>query len=160
MGLTFIEYKTMRFYISQTPTEENMGFFLDFFEKSNIRHVIRLCGKTYDSRPIENENIQFYDLEITDGEIPNLNQIEQWNNIIYSIPPYENILVHCVAGLGRAPLMVAISLINEKMDPYQAIELIRLKRKGSINSKQLTFLVSYQPKKSSKFSLFSFLICK
>ncbi len=160
MSLTFIEYKTKRFYISHSPSNENIEQFISTLKQNDIKHVVRLCKSTYDFRQVENEEINFYDMEIPDGTIPNNQIIEEWNNIIDSINTNESILVHCVAGLGRAPLMVSISLINEKMDPIDAVKLIRKQRPGSINSKQLEFLVNYKPIKKKQLNFFKFLICK
>ena len=91
---------------------------------------------------------------------PNKHQIEQWNNIVDNALDDEGILVHCLAGLGRAPFMVTISLINENLEPYQAIELVRKHRPGSINSKQLGFLMNYKPNRKKTFFLFRLLLCK
>ena len=41
--------------------------------------------------------------------------------------------VHCVAGLGRAPFLVAIALVNNGCSPANAIELIRKNRPGAFN---------------------------
>jgi len=147
--LTFIEYKTKRFYIGQSPTDENIRIFVKSLVANNIKHVVRLCKPMYDHTIIENENIYFYDLEMPDGLVPDKNIINQWNKINENVLDGEGILVHCVAGLGRAPLMVAISLINELMEPFEVIDLIRKKRPGSINSKQLEFLINYKPAKKS-----------
>ncbi len=44
----------------------------------------------------------------------------------------------------RAPVLVAIALIEGGMDPLDAVHLIRSCRRGAINSKQLSFLESYR----------------
>jgi len=57
----------------------------------------------------------------------------------------DNIIaVHCVAGRGRAPLLVVIALIERGMDRYEAITLVRQKRRGALNSKQLKYIENYQ----------------
>ena len=160
INLTFIEYKTKRFYISQSPTDENIGDFIKLIKINGIRHVVRLCKPTYDFRLIENESIYFYDLEMQDGTVPSKKQIDQWSNIVDNVGEDEGILVHCVAGLGRAPVMVTISLLNEQMEPFEAIELIRRKRPGSINSKQLEFLINYKPINKKSINFFKYLLCK
>ena len=38
------------------------------------------------------------------------------------------IAIHCVAGLGRAPLMVAIALVQAGVAYTKAVEVIRAKR--------------------------------
>jgi protein tyrosine phosphatase type 4A len=57
-----------------------------------------------------------------------------------------SIAVHCKTGLGRAPVMVAIALIEMGMDALDAIGYIRARRRGAINSRQLLFLEQYKPK--------------
>jgi protein tyrosine phosphatase type 4A len=52
--------------------------------------------------------------------------------------------VHCVAGLGRSPLLVGIALIEAGMNVLDAVIFIREKRRGAINAKQLKFLESYK----------------
>eukprot|EP00591_Stephanopyxis_turris_P005004 CAMPEP_0195514824 /NCGR_PEP_ID=MMETSP0794_2-20130614/6096_1 /TAXON_ID=515487 /ORGANISM="Stephanopyxis turris, Strain CCMP 815" /LENGTH=225 /DNA_ID=CAMNT_0040643149 /DNA_START=619 /DNA_END=1296 /DNA_ORIENTATION=- len=55
------------------------------------------------------------------------------------------IAVHCVAGLGRAPVLVAIALIEfEGFDPVNAVAFIRKHRRGAINEKQLNYLEQYR----------------
>ncbi len=54
--------------------------------------------------------------------------------------------VHCVAGLGRAPMLVAIAFIEAGMPFANAVKLIRSKRRGAFNTKQLKFLRTYNPK--------------
>ena len=65
-----------------------------------------------------------------------------------STPP--TIAVHCVAGLGRAPVMIAIALIEKGMDAMSAVQYIRLKRRGAINALQLSYLESYVPRSKPK----------
>jgi len=57
--------------------------------------------------------------------------------------------VHCVAGLGRAPVLVAIALIEfGGCDPIVAAEFIRKHRRGAINMMQLEYLEQYTPHKA------------
>jgi protein tyrosine phosphatase type 4A len=55
------------------------------------------------------------------------------------------IAVHCVAGLGRTPVLIAIALMEKGMTSEDAVTFIRKHRKGAINRKQLEWLEHYQP---------------
>lgn len=69
-----------------------------------------------------------------------------------SFPP-TTIAVHCIAGLGRAPVLVAIALIEfAGMDPVDAVSLIRKHRRGAINEKQLQYLEGYKKFYAKKLS--------
>jgi hypothetical protein len=52
------------------------------------------------------------------------------------------------SGLGRAPVLVALALIESGLEPYDAIDLIRKKRRGALNHRQMGFLDKYQPNAS------------
>lgn len=47
----------------------------------------------------------------------------------------------------RAPVLVAIALIESGMEPLDAVEMIRQKRKGAINAVQLRYLQGYKRRK-------------
>ena len=57
-------------------------------------------------------------------------------------PP--RLAVHCVAGLGRAPLFVAIALVHMGCSRINAIDIIRKKRSGALNLVQTNFLLEYK----------------
>ena len=67
-------------------------------------------------------------------------------------PPEPTLAVHCIAGLGRAPVLVALALIEAGMEPLDCVAFIRAKRRGAINQNQLKFLESYSKRKKSKSS--------
>ncbi len=61
------------------------------------------------------------------------------------------IAIHCVAGLGRAPVLVAIALIEfAKMEPVDAATFIRKHRRGSINNTQLDWLENYKRRRKTQ----------
>jgi protein tyrosine phosphatase type 4A len=64
------------------------------------------------------------------------------------------IAVHCVAGLGRAPVLVAVALIEYGMKPLDAIEFIRSRRKGAFNTHQIEFLDRYRCRRKNMTSSF------
>eukprot|EP00835_Amoeboradix_gromovi_P005021 NODE_434_length_8679_cov_0.241142.p9 type:complete len:114 gc:universal NODE_434_length_8679_cov_0.241142:7040-6699(-) len=54
------------------------------------------------------------------------------------------IAVHCVAGMGRAPVLIAIALIEHGMQNLDAIDFIREKRRGAFNNLQIVFIDRYK----------------
>ncbi|XP_013773167.1 protein tyrosine phosphatase type IVA 2-like isoform X2 [Limulus polyphemus] len=117
-----ISYKNMRFLILDRPSDST---FPDFLE----------------------------DWQFEDGTPPPADIVDGWFNLLrtrFRENPESCVAVHCVAGLGRAPVLVALALIELGMKYEDAVELIRQKRRGAINSKQLTYLKKYRPKYSLK----------
>jgi protein tyrosine phosphatase type IVA len=49
--------------------------------------------------------------------------------------------IHCISGIGRAPMFVCMSLIDCGMDRLDAVNFIRTKRRGAINKIQLDWLM-------------------
>ena len=54
------------------------------------------------------------------------------------------IAVHCVHGLGRSPVLVAMALREAGMSRQESIDYVRSRRRGSFNIRQLEFLQNYQ----------------
>ena len=74
-------------------------------------------------------------MNFVDGHSPPKEIIASWVQLVTDTfdkvkgsSPKPCIAVHCVAGLGRAPVLVAIALIEYGMDPMAAVALIREKR--------------------------------
>ena len=49
-----------------------------------------------------------------------------------------------MAGLGRAPLLVALALVHKGCPRINAIELIRKNRPGALNMIQANYLIEYK----------------
>jgi len=45
---------------------------------------------------------------------------------------------------------VVLALVELGMEPTDAVDLVRKKRRGAINSKQLKFLQAYKPRRDDK----------
>lgn len=145
---TFIEKNDCKFVIMDAPTDHNVSFYVETLMKHKVKTLVRTCEPTYSNEQLEKAGIQIIDSRFTDDEFPSNDVIDQWLKIVYE----ENFIyrhpvgVHCVAGLGRSPFLVAIALIEfEKMEPVEAIDFIRKLRKGAINQKQFTHLKNYKP---------------
>jgi protein tyrosine phosphatase type 4A len=136
--------------ITDSPTVNTLDTYLQEYQKHNVSTIVRLCESYYDCSIIEKAGIDVVDLSYEDGGVPSLSIINQWHNIVSK---YKNstIAVHCLSGLGRAPLLVCLSLIENGMDKIEAIEMIRRHRNGALNSKQISFIINYEKTSSYKW---------
>jgi protein tyrosine phosphatase type 4A len=135
----------LNFVVTCTPTNFNIGVYISYIKNNNITNMVRACESTYDEKLLL-DVCETKALIFDDGKFPNHEQKLDWidyvYNTFYKTQNTNKILVHCVAGLGRAPLLVGIALIVcESMDPYQAIDLLRTNIKQCLNSKQITYLI-------------------
>jgi len=146
---SLVEYKNYKFLIFDAPTEQNIDLYLQEFKRYKVRHIARACEPSYETNKLSKEGIEVHELSFPDGGTPNEQIIISWLNLckVAFKKEEETVGVHCVAGLGRAPLLVAIALIEMGLDYEEAVDLIRQKRRGAINAKQLKFLKSYVPHK-------------
>jgi len=160
---TLVEKAPMRFLIMDAPRQANLPFYIREMKRHNVTNVVRVCEPTYIAgTELSTAGICLHEMEYKDGTSPSSDLIMAWLRIVESTF-YSNsgqpsgdsgpaIAVHCVAGLGRAPVMVAIALIEfAGMDPIEAVSFLRSKRRGAINEKQLLYLSGYKRmyKKSS-----------
>uniref|UniRef100_A0A2K5RRL2 Protein tyrosine phosphatase type IVA 3 n=1 Tax=Cebus imitator TaxID=2715852 RepID=A0A2K5RRL2_CEBIM len=84
-----------------------------------------------------------------DGAPPPNQIVDDWLNLLktkFREEPGCCVAVHCVVGLGRAPVLAALALIECGMKYKDAVQFIRQKRRGAFNSKQLLYLEKYRPK--------------
>lgn len=148
-----IEYKNMRFLIMDRPTDSTMDKFIEELHKKGAKDVVRVCEPTYKTEKLDAQGIRVLDWQFDDGNPPPGEVIDEWINLLktrFKEEPGCCVAVHCVAGLGRAPVLVALALIECGMLYEDAVELIRQKRRGAINAKQLAFLEHYRPKSRLK----------
>uniref|UniRef100_A0A1W7R9B9 Protein tyrosine phosphatase type IVA 2 n=1 Tax=Hadrurus spadix TaxID=141984 RepID=A0A1W7R9B9_9SCOR len=148
-----ITYKNMRFLIMDRPNDATIPAFLEELQKRNVKDVVRVCEANYKTDLLEQEGISVLDWQFDDGSPPPAKIVDDWFQLLrtrFREDPECCIAVHCVAGLGRAPVLVALALIELGMKYEDAVELIRQKRRGAINAKQLTYLERYRPKSRLK----------
>jgi len=148
-----IEYKNWRFLIFDAPTESNIDLYLKEMKKHNVTHLARACDPTYPTDALDAAGIKVHELAFPDGGFPQESVVNEWLEVCQEA--FKNakaeevsVAVHCVAGLGRAPVLVAVALIEQGMKYDDAVNLIREKRRGAINAKQLKWLKTYKPKKN------------
>ncbi|KAG0044891.1 Protein tyrosine phosphatase type IVA 1 [Gryganskiella cystojenkinii] len=181
--LTLIEppmTKGIRFLILDCPTDSTLPFYLAELKRNNVTDVVRCCEPTYRAETLQAEHIQVHDWPFRDGAVPPTNIIKNWLQLVDSrivrrshcsngtsscqhsptgsdneenmiAPP--TIAVHCVAGLGRAPILVALAMIELGMANLDTVEFIRRRRRGCFNNNQIQYIDGYKRGKILKHVL-------
>jgi len=143
--LSQVTFKGLRFVIMDRPTESNLPNYLRELKKAGVTAIVRVCEPTYNAKEVEKAGISMHELAFDDGTIPPKEVMKKWRGVVKESSGKNGVVaIHCVAGLGRAPVMVAIALIDKGLDAVAAVELIRKERRGAINRKQLDFLRAYK----------------
>jgi protein tyrosine phosphatase type 4A len=151
---TLISVPPMKFLIMDAPRQSNLHLYIKEMKKNAVTDIVRVCEPTYTAGELVNAGMCLHELAYEDGHAPPKPIIDQWLHLVEktfyckdeSPAPNKCIAIHCVAGLGRAPAMVALALIEfAKMDPVEAVTHIRQHRRGAINEKQLIYLEGYKP---------------
>eukprot|EP01137_Pigoraptor_chileana_P010414 Opistho-2@60016 len=147
-----IEHKNMKFLIMDAPSDSNLGVYITELKKHKVKDVVRVCDPTYNTERLAREGITVWDWPFGDGEAPPANVINEWLALVqdrFKKDSQECIAIHCVAGLGRAPVLVAVALVEAGLEAEDVVDYIRQRRRGAINSKQLKFLQKYKPHSSN-----------
>ena len=108
----------------------------------------KLCDKKNFVRSIYAKNLKWMHMPIEDLKVSNRQFNEKWettkvllkNDLIEG----KNIVIHCMGGKGRSGTIAAILLIEFGEDNKKAIEIVREKRKGAIETEeQEKFILNY-----------------
>jgi len=153
-------YKQLKFLISDAPTDDNIAQYVDVLASEGCVAMVRTCEPSYDAaRAVSSTGIKFSELPFKDGTAPSPSLLRKWLGLVNrhfkcaSVDPDKSnaetdafataIGIHCVTGLGRAPLLVAIALVDWGMTATEAVGLVRSKRRGAINRLQMQFVEDF-----------------
>ncbi|KAF9428523.1 Protein tyrosine phosphatase type IVA 1 [Podila epigama] len=150
-----IKVGPLSFLILDCPSDETLPAYIPIFEEHHVTDLVRICeGSPYNIQPLTAIGIKVHDdMKFEDGTAPNKEIVARWlelnDEVFFENNPNQDrcIAVHCVSGIGRAPVLVAVSLIESGMDPLDSIAYIRKARRGALNKNQIAFLDSYKKRK-------------
>jgi protein tyrosine phosphatase type 4A len=155
-NFSHIQAGDLSFLIMEQPKDATLSKYFQKFADYNVTNVVRVCPEiTYDTKELEARGIDCHAFPYADGSPPPEQVTGPWLQLC-NTTMQENqklkkgggkgasIAIHCIAGLGRAPVLVAIALIENGMDYVKAVETIRAVRHGAINRPQVDFLKKYQ----------------
>jgi protein tyrosine phosphatase type 4A len=153
--VSLVECGAYRFLIFDAPNDDNLPMYITEFQKHNVTNIVRACDPTYSVEPLRAVNITVNDMPFVDGGVPPDDVVNKWLNLLKvafkeGTTTKDTVGVHCVAGLGRAPVLVAIALIEGGMNPLETVNFIRERRRGAFNIKQIQWLKGYKPRLKKK----------
>jgi protein-tyrosine phosphatase len=109
---------------------------LSLLEEHELSHL----GAKSLLKELSVKNIQWMRFEIENFGVPKFSQYallnQNINTVSNDIINGKNILIHCMAGLGRTGMIAALILIKLGIDINQSIKLIRNIRPGSIETEE------------------------
>ncbi|KAM9192582.1 protein tyrosine phosphatase type IVA 1-like [Dugong dugon] len=135
--LVEVTYKNMRFLITHNPTNVSLNKFIKKFKKYGVTTIVRVREATYDTALGEKEDIHVLDWLFDDGAPPSNQMVGDWLSLVkikFHEEPDCCIAGHCVARLERAPVLVALAVIEGEMKYKDAVQFIRQKRHGEVSS--------------------------
>ncbi|KAL9182385.1 hypothetical protein ACHAXT_013037 [Thalassiosira profunda] len=148
---TPITTPNLRFLIMDAPRQSNLHLYIKECRRNHVTDIVRVCEPTYLGGELTSAGIGLHEMAYEDGHSPPEEVLQRWLNLVedrFMGPKKDKeatVAVHCVAGLGRAPVLVAIALMEfERMDAVEAVMMIRSQRRGAINEKQLRYLEEYK----------------
>ncbi|KAF9918968.1 Protein tyrosine phosphatase type IVA 1 [Linnemannia zychae] len=154
VSISPIHVGPLNFLILDCPSDTTLQAYLPILEEHNVTDLVRICeGSPYNQKPLNDIGITVHDdMKFQDGTAPSKDVVARWldlnDEVFFNSPNKDRcIAVHCVSGIGRAPVLVAISLVEGGMDPLDAITYIRKVRRGALNRVQIAFLDSYKKRK-------------
>ena len=126
--------------------ENNCSSITSFIEDKEFE---KLCDKKFFVKKIYTSNLKWNHLPIADLSAPNHDFKYKWETtkvlLKNELIDGSNIVFHCWGGKGRAGTIAAILLIDFGMGKKDAIELVRSRRAGAIETKkQEDFIFAYR----------------
>jgi len=159
----------MNFLILEQPSPSNLADYIATLKLYSVTHVVRVHDTPVGKEALAKDFtvLQGPGWSFADGGNPTPDIIKNWLHLVDEVfelkmPGRSNatrrgsvqeafegpcIAIHCAAGLGRAPLLVAVALMERSgKKGLEAIDLIRTQRKGCFNDKQVHWLTKYRAK--------------
>ncbi|KAL2918627.1 Protein tyrosine phosphatase type IVA 2 [Polyrhizophydium stewartii] len=135
--------------ITDCPDARMLGEYAAMLRDHGVGAVLRICEPTaYDKTELEAAGVRVHELFFEDGTPPPPPVVSELRAVLSRELALQAggggrpaVAVHCVSGIGRAPVLVCCALIDCGLPPEDAVQLVRSKRRGAVNKAQLAWLL-------------------
>jgi atypical dual specificity phosphatase len=108
---------------------------LDRLRESGVTLLVSLLHHVPPAEEVRRAGMRLVRLPIHDFSAPSEEQIRDFvAEVRAELHRGGKVAVHCVGGLGRTGTMIAAYLVSEGMTARQAIDYVRARRPGAIES--------------------------
>ncbi len=122
---------------------------LEWVLKQGVKSIVTMTENALPESWVEDVN--YLHVPTTDLTSPDMDKIDTAVDFIHSrINNKEPVMVHCAAGMGRTGTVLACYLVKyQKYSAKDAIEKVRTKRPGSIQSEVQELAIQFYEKHTS-----------
>jgi atypical dual specificity phosphatase len=115
---------------------------IDWILKQGVRSIITMTENSLPESWVK--NVKYLHVPTEDFSAPDMEQIDNAVEFIQNrIKNNEPVMIHCAAGIGRTGTILACYLVKyQKLSAKDAIQKVRKKRPGSIQSESQEIAIS------------------
>lgn len=123
----------------------------EFLRELGIDAIVSLTEYPLQKAFIEEFGFEYKHVPVEDLTAPSLEQIDEFVRFATKVcGAGKKLVVHCGAGIGRTGTMLACYLVHKGYSARRAIEEVRRKRPGSIETPEQEEIIALYEKKKAK----------
>jgi atypical dual specificity phosphatase len=123
----------------------------EFLKDNDIEAIVSLTEIPLNNILIEEFGFEYKHVPIEDLTAPTMEQVDEFVEFTVSMREKgKKVAVHCGAGVGRTGTMLACYLVHQGYGAAKAIDEVRNKRPGSIETTEQESLIARYAKKLTK----------